>query len=160
LAVQRFRDFQEGHPQYQLGTDIVDAVAAMRSGTLDEESLSKVIEMIDIMKYADSTQIHPDDIYEHRKNARLLSVMPVASGHRQSGTEPARFAKGSSDADKIIARLQAKRAQFTGAAGGGGVLRSSPKSAKQLGVETIAAASRSALGVQTDPNRGLSDSGY
>lgn len=159
LAVQKFRDFQEGHPQYRLASDIVDAVAAMQSGSLAGDDLTRVVEMVEIMRAADASRIHPDDVYEYRKNARQLAVNPGTNDRRQSGTEPARFAKGNTDREKLLARLQAKRTQFQGAVGGGGALRSVAKSPKQQATETIAAASRAALGV-AGPNVALSEAGY
>lgn len=159
LAAQRFRDFQEAHPQYRTGIDIVDAVVAMREGRLEGDDLMKTIEVVDIMRAAGASNIHPDDVFEYRKNARQLSVTPATVAQTQRGTDPPRFARDNSATEEVLKRLRQKREQFSGAAGGGGAVRVAPQSKSQQAAGTIAASARMAIGV-AGHNDKLSEAGF
>jgi hypothetical protein len=159
LSAQRFRDFQEAHPQYRTSVDVVEAAALKREGRLAGPDFNRLYEMVEIMKAASASGVDPEQVYRFKKDARQLSVTPTASTEQSRETALPRFTKGSPDTEKLIARLQAKRAQFQGAAGGGGAARVSPLTPKQQATNVISASARAAMGV-AGPSSVMDDAGY
>lgn len=146
LVNQTVSAFLLAQPQYKTKGDVVDTWGKYTNGEpVDPEDRKKIIELHNMMQYANDNGLPLGDVYAYRRDANQLAIKPpAAQPARIPGAETVSrvtVTKSPKSNADLVRRYRARLAASPGAlpAGSGGEAGKDPRSPAQKMVEESAA---------------------